>query len=73
MIHRANRPAGVYSHAVRNALRRAFPHTTTFSVHTQLTGLDWPTVVVRWSGEPSVDQVRAVLAPLGFDLALEQD
>ena len=68
-----HRPAAVYTGTVRDALRHAFPHTTTFNVHTDVTGLNWPRVAVRWSGEPSVEQVRAALAPLNFDLALKQN
>jgi len=73
MIHRRRRPAAVYTNTVRGALRHAFSHAATFSVHTDVTGPDWPRVAVRWSGEPSVEQVRAALAPFGFDLALKQD
>jgi len=68
-----HRSASIYSATVRGALRRAFPHTATFSVHTDITGLERPRVAVRWSGEPSVERVRAVLAPLGLNPRLEQD
>jgi len=74
MIHRLRRlPTAVYSYTVRGALRRAFPHTATFRVHSDATDPVRPKVEVRWSGEPSVDKVRAALAPFGFRRALKQD